>query len=148
MSLTSSVSLLLGFFTFLYNFILAQMYGLYKGPSTNNFQITPPLFLMDNIKLEGIPTKIKKYILFLHCISSFEGISLKNVKDATTSSFISCFLLSFTSADTIFHKFSEFYSTLFEKTFLPQTFLIDSTPPPIFPYFTCKLLLLPLHNLL
>ena len=113
MSSTSSVSLLLGFFTFSHNFILAQMYGLYKGLSTNNFQITPPLVLMDNIKLEGIPTKIKKYILFLHCTSSFEGISHKNVKDATTSSFISCFLLIYIKFYISRYHFSQIFRILF-----------------------------------
>ena len=39
-----------------------------------------PLFLTDNIKMDGIPTKIKyKYIPFLHCISSFEGTPCKNL---------------------------------------------------------------------
>ena len=99
MSSTSSVSLLLGFFTFSHNFILAQMYGLYKGLSTNNFQITPP--------------KIKKYILFLHCTSSFEGISHKNVKDATTSSFISCFLLIYIKFYISRYHFSQIFRILF-----------------------------------
>ena len=37
-----------------------------------------PLFLMDNIKLDGIPSKIKrKYTLVLNCISSFKGTSYK-----------------------------------------------------------------------
>ena len=70
-----------------------------------------PLFLTDNIKLDGIPTKIKqKYIPFLSCISNFEGESYKNVKDKATSSFISCcFMLHFTLADIVFHKFLEYH---------------------------------------
>ena len=47
---------------------------------------------MENIKLEGKPTKIKKYILFLHWILSFKGTYYQNVKDTTTSFFIYCFL--------------------------------------------------------
>ena len=47
---------------------------------------------MENIKLEGKPTKIKKYILFLRWILSFKGTYYQNVKDTTTSFFIYCFL--------------------------------------------------------
>ena len=70
---------------------------------------------------------------FLHCISSFGGTSYKNISDAATSSFISCcFILAFTSADIIFHKFLGFHSTLFEKRFLLQIylFLMVSLPSP------------------
>ena len=43
--------------------------------------LTPsPLFLADNIKMDRIPTKSDgKYTPFLYCISSFEGISFKNL---------------------------------------------------------------------
>ena len=34
----------------------------------------PPLLLMDNIKIDGMPTKPKKKLMpFLHCISTLEG---------------------------------------------------------------------------
>ena len=40
---------------------------------------------------------------FLHCISSFEGTSYKNLYDTATKSLTSCcFLLAFTSADISF----------------------------------------------
>ena len=44
-------------------------------------QTPNPLFLTDNTKIDGIPTKIKWKIhdLFTHCISSFEGTSNKNL---------------------------------------------------------------------
>ena len=47
---------------------------------------------MENIKLEGKPTKTKKYILFLHWTLNFKGTYYQNVKDTTTGFFISCFL--------------------------------------------------------
>ena len=46
----------------------------------------PPLFLMTNIKLDGIPKKIKWNIPVLHCISSFKG-TYKKLQDIATSSF-------------------------------------------------------------
>ena len=56
----------------------------------------------------GIPTKNEKCTPFLHCILSFE--------DTTTRSFASCcFILAFTSADIIFHRFLELHSILPEK---------------------------------
>ena len=84
-----------------------------------------PTVLNRHFKLDGIPIKIKwKIHALLHCISRFEGIFYKNVKDTETRSFISCcFMLAFTSADIIFHKFLEFHSILLEKRFLSQMFL-------------------------
>ena len=71
--------------------------------------------------MEYQPKLNKKHIPFLHCISSFEGY----IKDTATSSFIYCsFILSFTLADIVFHKFLEFHSPLFEKRFLSQILLI------------------------
>ena len=51
-----------------------------------------PLFLMDNIKLEEIPSKIKQIIILftaLYRISNFAGTSYKKLHDAATSPFIS-----------------------------------------------------------
>ena len=53
---------------------------------------------------------------FLHYISSLEGTSYKALQDTVTRSFtFLLFLLTFTSADIIFHKFLELHSTLSEK---------------------------------
>ena len=54
---------------------------------------------------------------FLHCISSFEGASYKNLK-YSYSHWMFCFFLfslAFTSANIIFQKFLELHSTIFEK---------------------------------
>ena len=60
---------------------------------------SPPVFLTDKIKMDGIPTKSnEKYKHFLNCIWSFESTSHNNL-DAATRSFISCcFILDFISA--------------------------------------------------
>ena len=81
-----------------------------------------PHFLTDNIKLDGVPTKLnEKYSLFLHCISSFESSAsyknVKYVKDTATSSFITCCLF-------IIHNIFEILSTLIEKIFLSQIFIL------------------------
>ena len=63
----------------------------------------------------------EKYSLFLHCISSFESSAsykyVKDVKDTATSSFITCCLF-------IIHNIFEILSTLIEKIFLSQIFLL------------------------
>ena len=91
-----------------------------KRLSTNNFCHAPTsLFLTGNIKMDGMPTKIT---LFLYCI-----------RYTATRSFISCcFILAFTSADIIFHKFLELHSTLSEKNIFVTIFhfLTDSLKPP------------------
>ena len=62
----------------------------------------------------------------LHCISSFEGTSYKNIPDNAMSPIICCcFTSAFTSEDVIFHKFLECYST-----FTSFPFLMDSLNPP------------------
>ena len=94
-----------------------------KGLSKNNFchayqilsikQPPPitPLFLTDNIKMEGMPNK------------SFEGTSYKNLWDTVTRTFNSCcFILAFTSTDIIFHKCLKLHSTLSKKGFSPRIF--------------------------
>ena len=48
----------------------------------------------------------------LHCISSFEGTSYKNIPDKAMSPICCCFTSAFTSEDVIFHKSLERYSTL------------------------------------
>ena len=74
----------------------------------------------------------KKYSPFLHCVSSFEGISYAGLKDPATSSFISyCFTLALTSANLIFHNFLELHSALSEKKILSQIFLFYRIPGPI-----------------
>ena len=56
------------------------------------------LFLTDNIEYQ--PKSNEEYITFLHCISSFEGTSYKNLYDTATISFyFLMFLLDFTSGD-------------------------------------------------
>ena len=63
-------------------------------------QQTPHLFLTDNIEYQ--PKSNEEYITFLHCISSFEGTSYKNLYDAATISFyLLMFLLDFTSAGEV-----------------------------------------------
>ena len=76
--------------------------------------------LMDNIKINGIPTSNEsmKNTPFLHCISSFLKVLPIKICKISTRFFISCFILVFPSADIIFHKYLELHSTLFEKRFL------------------------------
>ena len=56
----------------------------------------------------------------------FQGLKVltchKNLQDTPTRSFISCFILAFTSADIIFVKFLELNSTLSEKEILVTNF--------------------------
>ena len=77
----------------------------------------------------------EKYTPVLHCISSFEGIPFKKLRDTATSSCIPppspssviscCFSSAFTSADIIFHNFLELHSIF--------PLLTDSPPPPLAP---------------
>ena len=62
---------------------------------------------------------------FLHCISSFEGYNHQIF-------YFLLFLLAFTSADLIFHKFLELHSTLPEKEIFVTNFhfLTDSLKLP------------------
>ena len=64
----------------------------------------------------------EKALSVLHFISSFEGTSCKKLQDTANSSFISCYFTSaFTSTD---YKFLELQSTLSEKIFSSQIFLL------------------------
>ena len=71
-----------------------------------------PLFLADNINLDGIPRKLnKKYasviciVLYFNCISSYERTSYKKLQNPATSFFIStCFTSDF--INIIFFNFS------------------------------------------
>ena len=49
---------------------------------------------------------------YSHCISSFEGNSCIKICKMSHQSLIFSFILVFTSADIIFHKFLELHSTL------------------------------------
>ena len=85
--------------------------------------------------MECQPKSNEKYMSFLHCISSFAGTSYKNLSVYTaTRTFTSCcFMLAFTSADIINHKFLELHSTLYlKKDFCHKFFffLMDSLKPP------------------
>ena len=77
------------------------------------------VFLMHNIKLDGMPTKIKLKIqaCFTLYFKFWEGTSVKCFQIQATSSFISCFTSAFISADIIFYNFLELHSTLSEKDF-------------------------------
>ena len=56
----------------------------------------------------------------------FWGYFLKKKEDTATRSFISCcFILAFTLADIIFHKFLELHSTLSKKRFSSQFFFFN-----------------------
>ena len=91
-------------------------------------KIPPFLFLTANIKMDRIPTKIKWKInmLFLHCISGFEGTSFKKIVRYSHQTFyFMLFLLVFTSADIIFHNFLELHSALSEKRFSSQISLFS-----------------------
>ena len=65
---------------------------------------------------------------FLHCISSFEGNSSKNLKDTATADLFYFWLfllgvaLAFTLADIIFQNFLELHLTLSEKQILSTNF--------------------------
>ena len=77
----------------------------------------------------------EKCMLFLHFISSFEGASYKNVKDAASYQFFYLLLFyvsfSFASADIIFHKFLELDSELSgKKNCYNFSFLTDSFKLP------------------
>ena len=107
----------------------------------------PLLFLTDNIMYidwDGYwivyQTKSnKKYMPFLHYISSFESTSLKICKTEPPDLFLLLFLLAFTSANITFHKFLELYSTLLSEKkiwFTNFPFLTDSLTPSPFPPVT------------
>ena len=87
-----------------------------------------PPFLTDNIKLNGIPTKIEPKMqacLILH-FKFWEGTSLKSY-DTATISFISCFTSVLISIDIIFYNFFRSVFNIFWKIFLSQVFLFYPT---------------------
>ena len=95
-------------------------YGLSENAISWGFKKSFPLFLMDNIKLEEIPSKIKRTIILLtalYRISNFAGTSYKKSHDTATGPFISW---CFTSADNFIHHYqkNDFWH-----------FLMDSTQP-------------------
>ena len=90
-----------------------------------------PLFLTDKIKMDRIPTKIKwKIVSLLHCISVIKTCMISH-----QIFYFLLFLLAFTSADIIFHKFLELHSTSDKKIFVTNfPFLTDSLKPPPLPH--------------
>ena len=65
----------------------------------------------------------RKYIPFLHCISSFDGTSYKNLSDISHQIFyFVLFLLAFLTAGIIFHKSWELYSTISGKSIFALNF--------------------------
>ena len=92
------------------------------------------LFITDNIKVDGMPTKIKLKIqaCFTLYFKFWEGTSVKCFQIQATSSFISCFTSAFISADIIFYNFLELHSTCLKRIF--ETFYFfnrfTQTPPP------------------
>ena len=61
-------------------------------PLSNSPLHPPPLLLKDNIKLDGMPTRLnEKYKPVLHCITGFKRVLLWKLWDTAMSSFISCF---------------------------------------------------------
>ena len=99
-------------------------YGLSENAISWGFKKSFPLFLMDNIKLEEIPTKIKETIILftaLYRISNFAGASYKKSHDTATSPFISWY---FTSAENFIHHYQK-------KDFWHEfSFFNEFTPTP------------------
>ena len=87
-----------------------------------NLSPPPPLFLTDNIKLDGMSIKINNTSLFYIVFQVLRRYFCEKLKGTATSSFISCFASVFISPDIIFYNFSELHSTLSEKD-LSQIFL-------------------------
>ena len=81
------------------------------------------IFLMENIRLHGMPT------------TSFEMVLLWKVKRYSYQFFYFLFYISFYISRYHFYNFLEFHSTLSEKVFVPSfPFLTDShcpLPPPL-----------------
>ena len=99
------------------------------------------LFLIDNIKLDGVPTKIKWKIHTL-LYFKFKVPLIKIYKINHQIFYLLLFYIVF-SADIIFHKFLELHSTLSEKTIFVKNFLFltDSLkpPPPSHIFLTTKI---------
>ena len=74
-----------------------------------------PLFLTNNIKIDGISIKLKweTHNLFTLNFKFWRYIDYNNLWHIYSPSiFISCFTLAFTSADLILCSFSDYHSTL------------------------------------
>ena len=85
---------------------------------------------MDNIKM-GMNTNQS----FLHCVSSFEGTSYKNLSDTVTKFFISCFY-QLLHEQIFFTSFPNFIQHYVKKRFLSQIFIFNRftripTPYPL-----------------
>ena len=106
------------------NFYLEILF-LVPSASISHYFPPPPtlMFLKENIKLDGIPSKIKCNMPVLHCISGFEGTSYKKLFD-TTSRFVSCcFALAFIYIRSEFLQVFRTWLTIIGKTFLSQNLL-------------------------
>ena len=95
---------------------------LFLVPSASISHYFPPpptlMLLKENVKLDGIPSKIKCNMPVLHCISGFDIVSL--------------LWLLYTSTDLDFYKFLELGSTLLEKYFCHKIYFFNGftqTPP-------------------
>ena len=104
-----------------------------KELSTNSFTPHPP-FCTNNIKMDRIPTKIKRKIhaLFtLFQVLKVPLIKICKIQHSHHIFYFLLFLLNFTSADIIFHKFLELHSTFSEKkiSVMNFPFLTDSLKP-------------------
>ena len=88
--------------------------------------------------MDRIPTKIKwkLHALFITLYFNFYGTSYKKLLEntATRSFFFLLLLWIFTSADIIFHKFLELYSTLSEKNNFITNFLFIGFTQPTNPH--------------
>ena len=93
----------------------------------------PPLFLTDNIKMGKTPTKMnwKIHVPFTLYFMFWKYSLQKIVKYNHQIFFFLLFLLAFTPADIIFHKFLELHTHYLKKRFSSQFFfLTDSHKVP------------------
>ena len=90
------------------------------------------MFLLDNIKLDGIPAKIKWKVptyFTLYFKFSEGSYFCEKLYDTATSYVISYYFTSvFIVAVIIFCNFLELHSSLSEKRFLSQIFLVTNSP--------------------
>ena len=96
---------------------------LFLVPSASISHYFPPpptlMLLKENVKLDGIPSKIKYNMPVLHCISGFDIVSL--------------LWLLYTSTDLDFYKFLELGSPLLEKYFCHKIYFFNgfTQNPPL-----------------
>ena len=96
-----------------------------------------PLFLTENVKLDGMPTKTKSNLNV--CFTLFqvlmEGTPVKSYKIQLPVFFISCCFISVFTAPTICMTFQNFIQHLSEKIFSSQIFFFfnrfSKTPHPL-----------------